>query len=178
MIHSNKRKVNLILFLAACIFVSIAATKPSASKGIVVKPALTRDTSIFKNLKVLPQDISKDSLDHVMHRFTAALGVRCNFCHVFNEGKMDFASDDKPEKNIARYMFHMTGEINAKYFNMENSSRPDTISVVRCMTCHRGNPHPDQMDMGNTDHNNMPPPPPPPMRDSSGKMPPPPPPNQ
>ena len=171
MIHSNKRKVNLILFLPACVFVSIAATKPSASKGVVEKPVLTGDTSIFKNLKVLPQDISKDSLDHVMHRFTAALGVRCNFCHVFNAGKMDFASDDKPEKNIARYMFHMTGEINAKYFNMENSARPDTIAVVRCITCHHGNPHPNEMD---TTHNNMPPPPPPPMHDSSGKMPPPP----
>jgi hypothetical protein len=28
------------------------------------------------------------------------------------------ASDDKPEKNAARYMLKMTGEINAKYIQL------------------------------------------------------------
>jgi hypothetical protein len=173
MIHSNKRKVNLLLFLSACVFISIAATRPSP-KIAVSKPVLTKDTGIFKNLKVLPQDISKDSLDTIMHHFTMALGVRCNFCHVFN-GKPDFASDDKEEKNIARYMMKMTGEINAKYFNMENSTRPDTISVIKCFTCHRSSPHPDEATMGMNNNGNMPPPPPPPPpHDSTGKMPPPP----
>ena len=71
--HSNKRKINLLLFLAACIFVSVAATKPSAIKPAAIKNVSASDTGIFMNLKVLPQDISKDSLDHVMHGFTAAL---------------------------------------------------------------------------------------------------------
>ena len=87
---------------------------------------------------------------------------------------MDFVTDEKPEKGVARYMIHMTAEINAKYFNMENSTRADTISVVKCMTCHHGSPHPgEMMDTTKAGHNNMPPPPPPP--DSSNKMPPPPP---
>lgn len=53
----------------------------------------------FTNLQVLPKDISKDALDTVMHHFTAALGVKCNYCHVFNQDtrKMEFAKDDKPE---------------------------------------------------------------------------------
>jgi hypothetical protein len=168
MIYSNKRKVNLLLFLTAIIFISVAATKPSAT---AIKPThiATNDTSIFKNLKVLPQDITKDSLDHLMHQFTAALGVKCNFCHVFNNGKMDFVTDEKPEKDVARYMYHMTGEINAKFFNMDNSTRPDTLSVIRCVTCHRGSPHPDEVSAP-APQGNMPPP-----GDSSHKMPVPPP---
>jgi len=33
----------------------------------------------WKNLKILPQDISKDGLDSVMHHFTASLGGRRNY---------------------------------------------------------------------------------------------------
>jgi hypothetical protein len=175
MIHTNKRKLNLLLFFAACIFISVAATKPSTSLNI--KKVSENDTGIFKNLKILPKNISKDSLDHVMHNFTASLGVRCNFCHVFNNGKMDFVSDDKEEKNIARYMMTMTAGINKTYFNSENSTMPDTINVVRCFTCHRGSPHPDEASMGMQNGNT----PPPQMQgqgDSSHKIPPPPPPNQ
>lgn len=98
-----------------------------------------------KNLQVLPKDISDDSLDMIMDGFKAALNVRCNFCHKWNdaEKKMDFASDEKPEKLIARHMMRMTMDINAKYFNFDSSSRPDTIQVVTCNTCHRGIPQPD-----------------------------------
>ncbi len=169
--HPNKRKLNLLVFLAACVFISIAATKPSATKTIV-KSATAKDTGIFKNLKVLPKTISKDSLDMIMDHFKVALGVKCNFCHAFNNGKMDFASDEKDEKNIARYMINMTAGINKTYFNAENSTRPDTISIVRCITCHHGNAHPDESNMMEDNNGNMPPPPPP--HDSSGKMSPPP----
>jgi len=156
MIYSNKRKFNFLLFLAACIFISVAATKPTTSS--TVNKLSKNDTGIFKNLKVLPKDISKDSLDHVMHNFTASLGVKCNFCHAFNNGKMDFASDEKEEKNIARYMMNMTAGINKTYFNSENSTMPDTINVVRCFTCHRGSPHPDEATIGMQTNGNMPPP--------------------
>ncbi len=169
MIKSNKRKVNLVLLLAACVFVSVAATKPTKTNMVIEKPVTLKDTGIFQNLKVLPQDISKDSLDHIMHNFTASLGVRCNFCHVFDNGKPDFASDDKEEKGIARYMIKMTGEINAKYFNMNNSTMTDTISVVKCFTCHRASPHPDEATIG-MNNGNMPPP------GAPGQAPPPPPP--
>jgi len=72
----------------------------------------------FKNLQILPKDISGHDLDSVMHHFTAALGVKCNFCHVRNEEakQMDFASDDKPEKKIARKMMLMAIDINKNYF--------------------------------------------------------------
>jgi hypothetical protein len=162
---SNKKKLNLLLFLAVCVFISIAATKPSANQN---KHLSVNDTGYFKNLKVLPKDISKEKLDTIMHKFTASLGVRCNFCHAFSDGKPNFASDEKPEKDIARYMMHMTSEINTKYFNMNNSSQPDTISVVKCVTCHHGSPHPGEPNPTQQQGNMQPPPPPP--NDSASKM--------
>ncbi|SFQ42014.1 c-type cytochrome [Parafilimonas terrae] len=173
MMHSNKRKLNFLLFLAVCVFISVAATKPAVSTK---NNTSLSDTGLFKNLKVLPKDISKEDLEKVMHGFNKALGVRCNFCHSPGaNGKMDFSSDAKSEKDIARYMLNMTHEINMKYFNPENSERPDTISVVKCVTCHHGNPHPEDAVLPDDDHGNMPPPPPPPGRDSSSNTPPPPP---
>ena len=72
----------------------------------------------FKNLQILPKDISDHDLDSVMHHFSASLGVRCNFCHVVDTvaKKMDAASDVKPEKNIARKMMLMAIDINKNYF--------------------------------------------------------------
>ena len=72
----------------------------------------------YKNLQILPKDIAEHDLDSVMHHFSQSLGVKCNFCHVRNEDakKMDFASDDKPEKNIARKMMLMAIDINKNYF--------------------------------------------------------------
>lgn len=72
----------------------------------------------FKNLQILPKDISEHDLDSVMHHFSQSLGVHCDFCHVRNETskKMDFAADTKPEKNIARKMMLMAIDINKNYF--------------------------------------------------------------
>jgi len=75
----------------------------------------------FKNLKVLPKHITDKQLDHVMDEWAHSLGVHCNFCHVRDEAakKMDFASDAKPEKEMARHMFKMMNKINQKYFKAE-----------------------------------------------------------
>ena len=119
----------------------------------------------FKNLKILPKDISEDDLDSVMHHFTASLGVKCNYCHVRNEAikKMDFPSDDKPEKLIARKMMLMSIDINTKYFKdiedemskekdhdmpkrsvqIDGDSVRNMLSYVTCYTCHRGDAHPE-----------------------------------
>jgi hypothetical protein len=97
------------------------------------------------NFKVLPQDISRDSLDMIMDHFKLALGVKCGFCHAqstTNPGHLDFASDDKPEKEVARKMMVMTNDINRKYmrFNDDTTNREEAVS---CITCHRGDPHPE-----------------------------------
>jgi hypothetical protein len=46
----------------------------------------------------------------------------------------NFASDEKPKKQIARYMIAMTTEINAKF--------PDGKVHVTCFTRHRGEVEP------------------------------------
>jgi hypothetical protein len=76
-----------------------------------------------KNLKLLPAD---ENLIPTMRSFTAALGVKCDFCHV----QGDFASDDKHHKEIARHMISMAKDINGKF--------PDGKTHVTCYTCHRG----------------------------------------
>ena len=100
--------------------------------------------SEWKNLKVLPQNISEDSLKGLMRGYNDALGVKCNFCHANNPEtkKMDFASDAKKEKEFARHMIVMTRDINAKNFNWENAKNPEQINVVTCVMCHKGSESP------------------------------------
>lgn len=100
----------------------------------------------YKNLQVLPKDITHDSLKVLMDEYCDALGVKCGFCHApqkENPSKLDFASDEKMEKGAARHMIKMTMEINANYFNWNGSAKPDTIRAVGCITCHRGDAHPE-----------------------------------
>jgi cytochrome c553 len=96
----------------------------------------------FKNLKVLPKDISKKALDSTMDYFAISLGVRCGHCHArwadSTKRGLDFASDLKPEKSRARDMMKMTASINTSYFNTNHSEMADTIKTVTCYTCHRG----------------------------------------
>jgi tetratricopeptide (TPR) repeat protein len=95
----------------------------------------------LQNLKVFPKDIPVRALLDTMGSFTRALGVRCNYCHVGNEGeplsKYDFASDDKQTKTKARDMLRMVGAINTEYLTKLPDRRTPTINVA-CMTCHRG----------------------------------------
>ncbi len=107
----------------------ISATIPSQSK--------------YKNLKILPKNISEAELDSIMDDYKIALGVRCNFCHTRDKAadKFDFASEDKPEKQIARKMMTMTSSINRKYFNFNNEK--NAVQAVTCITCHRSKPRPE-----------------------------------
>jgi hypothetical protein len=103
-----------------------------------------REEHKFENLKVLPKNISHDSLGAVMHEYSYALGVRCGFCHVkskTDEKRLDFASDDNGKKKVARYMMKMTSEINKKYFAAENHN--SKTLMVTCYTCHHGHEDPE-----------------------------------
>lgn len=100
----------------------------------------------FKNLKVLPKNISGENLHKVMEDWEHSLGVHCNFCHARNEEtkKMDWASDAKPEKQMARDMYKMMNKINQKYFHAKKDSLGMIMqSGVNCNTCHRGTAHPE-----------------------------------
>src|SRR5690606_6185550 len=99
-----------LLFVSAILLFSFGKNQSDA--GVEIKP-----NKNFTNLKVLPKDISDDDLKEVMRNFNASLGVKCGFCHAQGpDGKMDFASDANPKKDVARYMMNMTREINKNYF--------------------------------------------------------------
>ncbi|MFN8283047.1 MAG: c-type cytochrome [Chitinophagales bacterium] len=85
----------------------------------------------FRNLQVLPKDISHDDMDKIMDAYCESLNVKCNFCHV----RGDMASDTLDEKKIARKMIVMTNEINDKYFGKDSGT-------LGCMTCHNGKKNP------------------------------------
>ena len=111
--------------------------------------ALPQSNHEFKNLKVLPKNISSKKLSGIMiDDFEDGLGVSCVFCHAKerDSNRLDYASDEKPEKQIARLMMKMTMSINKKYFKLKHVSIGDSMIVVSCVTCHNGEPHPGDGD--------------------------------
>jgi cytochrome c553 len=139
MLHGKKFAV--VLSLAGLMVIAMAATRPA------LRP-LDDDDKPKRHLKVLPKDISHEDLDKVMKNWATALGVKCNFCHAPSQDstshRLDFASDAKPEKEIARHMFKMTGKINKKYFSFNKNDQGVVVPAITCVTCHRGNPHPEE----------------------------------
>lgn len=97
-----------------------------------------------KNFQVFPKDFPAQKLSAVMRGFTRALGVRCTYCHVGQEGKplstYDFVSDQNPNKKRAREMYLMLGEISDHLKKVEPSG--DKRVNMWCHTCHQGRPRP------------------------------------
>src|SRR4051812_46101307 len=100
------------------------------------QPAKT-DNAEFHNLQVLPVNISHDDLVATMRGFSRALGTRCDHCHAAGppgpDGKeqLDFASDAKKEKQVARTMVRMVRAINGDYI----SKVDEKPQQVTCGTC-------------------------------------------
>jgi hypothetical protein len=128
-----KNKAIVILGLIAFVFVGIAASKPALKNN-------------ERNLKVLPKDISNADLDSVMETYCKQLNVGCDFCHVPSKNdplKDDYASDDKPEKEITRQMMRMTAAINKDFFDYTIVYKAGETMAVSCYTCHDGFPRPE-----------------------------------
>ena len=132
------KKWQISLLMMVAVFVGIGATTTNSAKP---------EDEGFKNLTILPKDISEKELHKVMFDYSVSLGVRCGFCHArwsdTTKRGLDFAADTKDEKKIARHMMQMTASINSTYFNFNNSTKPDTIHMIMCYTCHRGHSEPD-----------------------------------
>ena len=127
------KKFTVTVLLVVTVIISVAAIKPHHQND-------------FTNLQVLPKDISPKALQHIMvDEFQDALGVGCNFCHAQEKGSLhlDYASDEKPEKEIARSMMRMAMDINKKYFEVEHPLIGDSLMTISCNTCHHGVAHPD-----------------------------------
>ena len=129
------KKIIVALTLGVLMVVGMAATRPTDDKP-------------KRNLKVLPKNISHEDLGKVMDDWKTALGVKCNFCHAPSADStshhLDFSSDAKPEKEIARHMFKMTAKINKKYFSFNKDDKGNAVPSVSCITCHHGSPHPEE----------------------------------
>lgn len=127
------KKLKVLSVLAAFIFIGIAAVKQPVNEN-------------FKNLQVLPKNITTDSLDKIMDGFNVQLGVDCKFCHV-KDKKADsliFDKDDKPEKEITRKMMRMTMDINKNYFQFNEEVTAAKVQAVTCFTCHKAHPIPEK----------------------------------
>ena len=109
-----------LLSTSLAVFLTIAAVAFAQDKG--------GKGGAPQNLKILK--VSGRELGQVMRTYTTGLGVDCNFCHV--QGNR--ASDDNPNKDIARKMIEMADHINAGF--------PDGKVHVTCYTCHRGEQEP------------------------------------
>ncbi len=95
------------------------------------------------NTKVFPHATPVMQVVGAMRNITGALGVRCQFCHVGEEGmpleRFDFAKDEKRTKLVARQMMLMVQEINRRLDTLpEHDHHEGPALQVTCATCHRG----------------------------------------
>jgi len=131
----NREKLLLAAGCAAFFAAVATAQTPSASPTPAAAPQ-------FKNLQLFPKDITRDQLMSNMKLFAQSLGVRCVHCHVGEEGKplstFDFASDAKPQKQVARKMLAMVHRVNSEDFGVKDFKDVK----VTCFTCHRGSTKP------------------------------------
>lgn len=111
----------------------------------------------WKNLKVIPKNTDEDQMERIMYKFDKQLGVTCVYCHPFTKPnifpkEVDFVTDEKREKVIARKMMMMTDKLNKKYFNYKNNYSLESLNKpmgISCNTCHRGIPKPNNMKLFN-----------------------------
>ena len=94
------------------------------------------------NVKVIPKSTPVMQVVGIMRNFAGGLGVRCQFCHVGQEGmplaQFDFAKDEKRTKLTARQMMRMVAEINARLDTLPEHEKMTSHVEVTCETCHRG----------------------------------------
>jgi hypothetical protein len=76
-----------------------------------------------------------------MQQVREDLGVGWAYCHVPGSGRrLDYTSDENPKKAVARKMFEMTDDINARIWLAAGGAPSE--KNVSCATCHRGVPVP------------------------------------
>jgi hypothetical protein len=125
----------VVCILALVVIIGVAGTTPPHHK------------SFYRNLKVSPQDISKEAMHKIMSKeFEDGLGVKCDYCHAKradDSTHLDFASDANTEKDIARSMMRMALQLNKENFKVQQPLIGDSLMVITCYTCHHGGAFPD-----------------------------------
>jgi hypothetical protein len=92
------------------------------------------------NVQVIPKTTPPIQVWGQMRNIASALGVTCTFCHVGQDGaelvQINFASDERRNKLVARQMMRMVAEANRRVDTIP--ARPSPGVSVTCATCHRG----------------------------------------
>src|SRR5438045_6451825 len=95
----------------------------------------------LRNTRVIPHTTPVIDVIGTMRNFAGDLGVRCQFCHVGQEGQpleqFDFPSDEKRTKLVARQMMLMVAEINRRIDTLPTGRTAPALQVT-CGTCHHG----------------------------------------
>src|SRR5436190_14027496 len=114
-------------------------TLMAAAAGAQATPAppAQQQPPPITNLKLYPKDIPRPELIATMQGFAQALGVQCTYCHVGQAPQFDFASDDKPQKTVARKMILMSREVAAKLPEITGKPAAE-VTRLRCASCHPG----------------------------------------
>jgi hypothetical protein len=92
--------------------------------------------SVFQNVKALKGVTAGRLLEIMNDGFGHGLGVSCGFCHVPGQ----WASDQKPNKDVARDMLALVNRVNTDLRAMRNL--PDSNPMIGCITCHGGRQKP------------------------------------
>ena len=92
------------------------------------------------NVQVIPKTTQPIQVWGMMRSIAGALGVSCTFCHVGSDTapleRIDFATDEKRNKLVARQMMRLVQEVNGRLDTIP--ARPTPTVTVTCATCHRG----------------------------------------
>jgi tetratricopeptide (TPR) repeat protein len=158
--------------LLALTLVGVVSAQTETAQG----PAARGRAAAPRNLQVLPKETPGQDVVALMQQFTRALGVQCTYCHVEMTApllsaeeaaaqaaaappaaargrgrgrggpQMDYAADDKRQKQTARVMLTLTNDLNARIATLSTlpGLRKPAADLVRveCATCHRGVPNP------------------------------------
>ena len=134
------------IVVAALVFAASIAVSAQGPAGAAPQP------NGFTNLQVWPTDTPRAVILNFMNAFNRSLGVECAYCHVQNNGRFDFASDEKREKRVARKMILLRDSINVQLSAIVDKpvtagptsveARPGAPTRVLCASCHHGLPIP------------------------------------
>ena len=119
--------------LIAALFLAVSARANAQPPGKWPPDSLV-------NVQVIAKTTAPVQVWGMMRNIAGGLGVTCTFCHVGSEGspleQIDFASDQKRNKLVARQMMRLVQEVNARLDTIPAGPTPTV--VVSCATCHRG----------------------------------------
>ena len=128
----RKRMLGAMILLGAFCLLTVRSLTTRADETAIQGQQQDKPVEqTSKNIQVL-KGMPSSQLFPVMNLMRTALGVRCDFCHIAENGKYDL--DDKPQKQTTRKMIQMMFDINKTNFGGR--------TVVTCNTCHQGNTRP------------------------------------